>query len=296
MLPDLPLSRSEQMVNALTVDLEDWYHGLTRTMNRPDLWSSLPKRATESTAILLDLLAEAGVRATFFILGDLAKQSPEIIRSIVENGHELGSHGYSHRRISQLTPKQFREDLARTRQLIEEISGISVTAFRAPQFSITRNDKWVFEVLGEAGYKLDSSVFPTKTMLYGYPGATNHPFQPTSKFNLMEYPVATLKFGKISIPIAGGVYNRILPVIFLLWGIRRMNRQGLPAVIYIHPWEFDLNQPRIPVNPRERVTHYIGRSILLRKIRNLMETVTFAPLGIVHQNWITDHCSDISIK
>jgi len=285
MSPEPLQTRSEQILNALTVDFEDWYHGLTRTMFRPDLWSSLPRRIDETAEFLLNLLAEVGVHATFFVLGDLARQSPQIIRQISASGHELGSHGYSHRRLFQLTPDEFRQDLDRTHQLIEDISGVSVTTYRAPQFSINQDNLWAFDVLGEAGYQVDSSVFPMKTLLYGYPGALRHPFQPSPKTNLMEYPAATVQFGKMIIPIAGGVYNRILPTVILRWGIQRMNRQGFPAVIYMHPWEFDLHQPMIRVNPRERITHYFGRTSLLKKIKFLIQEFSFAPLGLVHQRW-----------
>ena len=285
MSPERMPSRSEQVVNALTVDLEDWYHGLTRTMFRPRLWPSLQSRAQETIPYLLDLLAENKVQATFFVLGHLADQIPSLIKRIVNAGHELGSHGYSHQRLFGLTPTEFRDDLSRTRLLIEDICGVRVICYRAPQFSINQKNQWAFEVLAECGYKYDSSVFPTRSLLYGYPGAPRHPYQPLPNSSLMEYPVATINLGKLTVPIAGGVYNRILPAVFIRWGIQRINKHGYPAIIYMHPWEFDLHQPNIRVNPRERVTHFIGRSSLALKFRYLVSKFSFAPLGIINQKW-----------
>jgi polysaccharide deacetylase family protein (PEP-CTERM system associated) len=266
-------------LNALTVDLEDWYHGLTRTMFKPQLWPSLPRRAEETTAQLLDILAEVGVRATFFVLGDLARQSPALIRRIAEDGHELSSHGFSHRRIHELTPAEFRTELDEARQVIEQASGAAVKGFRAPQFSIDHRCLWAFEVLAEAGYLYDSSVFPLKSYFYGYAGASRHPYHPLPDSPLIEYPVATFRFGKLTFPVAGGVYNRLLPYPLIHWATQHINREGFPAVLYLHPWELDLRQPRIPVNPRERVTHFAGRTTLAKKLRRLCKEFEFAPLG-----------------
>ena len=275
------------MLNALTIDLEDWYHGLTRTMHTPERWPSLTPRAEESTAHLLDLLAEEGVHATFFVLGDLARQSPALVRRIAEAGHELGSHGYSHRPIRGLTPAEFREELDRTGDLIAQASGAAVLGFRAPQFSIDQRCPWAFQVLVEAGYHYDSSVFPVKTLLYGYPGANRQPYRPLPDADLVEYPLATVRLAGVTLPVAGGVYNRWLPAHFTRWAVRRLNCQGVAAVLYLHPWELDRQQPRIPVSPRERLTHYGRRASLEGKLRHLFHDFEFAPLGEVHQQWLS---------
>jgi polysaccharide deacetylase family protein (PEP-CTERM system associated) len=273
------------ITNALTVDLEDWYHGLTRTMRTPERWNTLPPRAEISTHILLDLLAEADVKATFFVLGDLAAKSPSLIRQIAEAGHEIGNHGYSHRLIYEHTPEQFRDDLERSRQVIEDAAGRTVAGFRAPQFSISNRNLWALEVLAELGYKYDSSIFPVKSLFYGYPGAHREPYHPFPGNSFMEYPVATVTIGKIVLPIAGGIYNRILPYFFIRWALRKLNYQGVAAVLYLHPWELDLAQPRIPVSLRERLTHYGWRTTLLDKLRRLFRSFAFAPLERINESF-----------
>jgi polysaccharide deacetylase family protein (PEP-CTERM system associated) len=274
------------VVNALTVDFEDWYHGLTRTNPKPEQWDHLPARIEASASMLLDLLSEAGVQATFFILGDVARRQPHIIRRIAEQGHELASHGFSHRPVYKLSPEEFRRDLDETRKLIGDIAGVGVTGFRAPYFSIDQRNLWAFDVLEQAGYQYDSSIFPLKTILYGYAGASRIPYRPLSGGGLVEYPLSTLRILGRNIPISGGFYNRMLPY----WIIKRsLNRQGMAVILYLHPWELDVHQPRIPVSPRERLTHYGGRASLAGKLRGLSRDFHLAPLGEVHQLWTTSH-------
>ncbi|MBN1667395.1 MAG: DUF3473 domain-containing protein [Anaerolineales bacterium] len=273
------------MLNALTVDLEDWFHGLTRTMFTPEHWSDLPARAELATAQLLQLFDQAGVKATFFVLGDLARRSPGLVAQIAEAGHELASHGFLHRLVHQLSPQEFRDDLELARQAIQQATGVTVKGFRAPQFSINQDSTWAFRVLAQAGYQYDSSVFPARSWLYGYAGAPRRPYAPLANSDLMEYPLATLRLGSIILPAAGGVYTRLLPYPILRGNIRRLNEQGWPAVLYLHPWELDLDQPRIPVNPRERLTHYGMRATLARKLCRLCQDFDWIPLGELHCSW-----------
>jgi polysaccharide deacetylase family protein (PEP-CTERM system associated) len=277
------------VINALTVDFEDWYHGLTRTNPHPEQWDYMPARIEASASLLLDLLAEARVHATFFILGDVAHRHPKIVRRVAEMGHELASHGFSHRPVHHLTPDEFRRDLDDTRQLIADITGVGVVGFRAPYFSIDQRNLWAFGILEQAGYQYDSSIFPLKTILYGYSGASRIPYRPQSGEGLVEYPISTLRLLGRNFPVSGGFYNRMLPYRIIRWSLRKLNQRGIAAILYLHPWELDLHQPRIPVSPRERITHFGGRASLAGKLYRLSRDFHLAPLGEVHNLWVTAH-------
>jgi polysaccharide deacetylase family protein (PEP-CTERM system associated) len=291
MLPDSKVVPSVKgpikWANALTIDLEEWFHGLTRTNTNPDRWPEMTRRAEYTVSMLLDILEEAGVRATFFVLGDLAEQSPGVVKKIAEAGHELGSHGYSHRPVHSLDPGVFREELKKTQDIICDITGIPIYGFRAPYFSIDKRCLWAFEVLAEAGFQYDSSVFPFKTILYGYPGANRRPYRPLEGVDLVEYPISTIRLARIPIPVGGGFYWRMLPYAVIHWSLRNINRNGYPAILYLHPWELDAKQRRIPVSPRERLTHYGGRDSLVGKLQRLFQDFELIPLGELHQEWVS---------
>ena len=274
--------------HALTIDLEDWYHGLTRTNVKPQDWPHLVRRAQESTPLLLDILDEADVHATFFVLGDLVRENPSLIKRIAQKGHELGCHGYSHRPVHSLTPATFRQELDKTRKLIEDVAGKSVIGFRAPYFSIDHRCLWAFKILEEAGFQYDSSVFPIKTILYGYVGASRLPYNPIDGSDFMEYPVATIRLLGLTFPVAGGFYFRILPYSIIHWALTKLKDNCVSAILYMHPWELDCKQPRIPVSPRERFTHFTGRSTLAEKIERLCRDFDLTPLGEIHRLWITN--------
>jgi polysaccharide deacetylase family protein (PEP-CTERM system associated) len=271
------------------VDLEDWYQGLTRTSQQIDRWPEYPDRVVETTEKLLGILAAEDVRATFFTLGYLADQFPSLIRKIAEAGHELALHGYYHYPVFRLTPEVFRQEMLRGREAVEAASGQAVWGYRAPMFSINRASLWALEVLRELGFQYDSSLFPTRNMLYGFPGAPRYPYRPFEGHMFVEFPVSTVRFMGITWPIAGGFYLRILPYPMVRWGIRRLNRQGFPAVLYTHPWELDLEQPCIPVSPRERVTHFGGRTTLEAKLRLLCRDFQLVPLGELCHQWPSEH-------
>ncbi len=274
------------MKHALTVDLEDWYHGLTSTNARPETWPSLSSRTEQTVELLLDLFTANQLHATFFVLGDLAQKCPGVIRRIAEAGHELGSHGFSHRPVHQLKPSEFKAELDRTTQLVQDISGQAVKGFRAPYFSIDQRCLWAFEVLAESGYQYDSSVFPLRTILYGYPGASRYPFRPLPGAELVEYPVATIRAAGLTLPAAGGFYFRIYPYTFIRWSLRSLEKKAQSGVLYMHPWEFDQHQPRIPVTFRERITHFAGRSSWAEKLTRLARDFELVPLGELHRLWL----------
>jgi polysaccharide deacetylase family protein (PEP-CTERM system associated) len=263
--------------NAFTVDLEDWFQGLTSTNPRIDLWPSLESRVEQATERLLAVLCDHGVRATFFVLGSVADQHPALVERIRAEGHELGVHGYYHRFVSRLTPGEFAVELERSAQAVERITGERPAGHRAPYFSIDASTPWAFEVLESLGFCYDSSVFPVRTTLYGYPEAPRVPYRPAGRA-LIEFPVSTAHVGGRDWPMAGGFYVRALPYAGVRWAVRQLNRQGQPAILYVHPWELDLGQPVGRVTPRERLTHYHGRRGLERKLRRLFDDFRFGPL------------------
>ncbi|MCP4362241.1 MAG: DUF3473 domain-containing protein [Chloroflexi bacterium] len=272
------------MINALTIDLEDWYQGLTSTSQQVDRWPNFEDRVVTSTEHLLTILAEANVQATFFVLGYVADQFPELIKQVATAGHEIGLHGYYHRQVFRLTPEQFRQEMLRGRDAVEAASGQQVLGHRAPMFSINRSCLWALEILHELGFWYDSSIFPTKNMLYGFPDAPRFPYQPISQTDFIEFPLSTVHLWGMNWPIAGGFYLRLLPHAFISWGIKRLNKEGHPAVIYLHPWELDPDHPRPNPTPRERFTHYHNLHRMEAKLKALLRKHQFAPMSSLFAN------------
>jgi polysaccharide deacetylase family protein (PEP-CTERM system associated) len=266
------------MLNALTIDLEDWYQGLTSTSQQVERWPEFEDRVEESTGRLLELLCGAGVHATFFVLGYVAAKFPALVRRVSEAGHEIALHGYYHRKVYRLTPDEFRADLLRGREVVEAACDRPVTGYRAPMFSINRSALWALEVLRDAGFRFDSSIFPTRNMLYGFPDAPRFPFRPFAGAEFVEYPLSTVRLLGANWPVAGGFYLRALPYPLLRWALRRLNREGHPAIVYLHPWELDPGHPRPHPTPRERVTHYTNLHRTRAKLSALLRDFQFAPL------------------
>ncbi len=264
--------------NAFTVDLEDWFQGLTSTNPQVERWPSRESRVVPATRKLLALLHVHNVQATFFILGYVADQRPALIREIREAGHEIASHGYYHRFVYKQSPDEFLQDLALANEAIERAAGIYPSGYRAPYFSVNASTPWVFDYLAAAGLKYDASVFPTRNMLYGYPGAPRYPYR-LEGAGLMEYPASTIEFGKVAVPVSGGFYVRVFPYAFVKRAIRRLNAAGHPAIMYVHPWELDLGQDYPHVTARERITHYYGRRGLEAKLNRLFSDFRFTSLG-----------------
>ena len=264
-------------LNAFTVDLEDWFQGLTSTNPRIDQWPLFESRVVPATMRLLEILRRYRIQATFFVLGYVAERHPELIDTIQSEGHEIAVHGYWHHYVSRLTSAEFSMELARTLEAIMSITGEMPVGHRAPYFSVNQTTPWAFDVLRAHGFRYDSSIFPIRNGFYGYPGMPRFPYI-ASEGGLMEFPLSTVRLGGVNWPIAGGFYLRMLPYAFVRWSIRRLNRQGHPAVLYIHPWELDLDQPLHPVTPRERITHYGGRRTLEPKLHRLFNEFSFVPL------------------
>jgi polysaccharide deacetylase family protein (PEP-CTERM system associated) len=276
------------VMNAMTCDLEDYYQveGLRGLVSRDD-WESTPSRLDASTARVLDLFAEADVKATFFVLGWNAEREPGLVRRVAEAGHEIASHGYEHQLIYDLTPDAFREDVRRAKALLEDLVGQEVTGYRAPTFSITERSRWAIDVLAEEGYRYDSSIFPVRHDRYGIPSAPRflHRVQGANGGRLVEFPPTTVRVLGCNLPVAGGGYLRLFPVHLVRAGLRRVNRGGQPIVIYFHPWELDPEQPRLPVRGLSRFRHYVNLGRTAAKLRLLLQSFRFAPARDVVEAW-----------
>ncbi|MES2337593.1 MAG: XrtA system polysaccharide deacetylase [Pseudomonadota bacterium] len=262
------------MRNALSVDVEDWFQvgAFERTIDRAD-WDTLDSRVEANTDAVLDLFAEAGVKATFFTLGWVAARKPALIRRIADAGHEVASHGWDHQRVFTFNADQFRDDLSLARRTLEDAGGVAVTGYRAPSFSIDTRTPWAHAVLAEAGYTYSSSVAPLRHDHYGWVDAPKRAYRPLADSNLIELPVTTMPvFGKTV--TAGGGFFRLLPSHFTNSAIRRANTdEARPAIFYFHPWEVDPGQPRVAAAPlKSRLRHYARLGAMAGKLRRLVRS------------------------
>lgn len=245
-------------VNAMSVDVEDYFQvsAFERAIHRDD-WERWPRRVESNTDRVLASFDRQGVKATFFMLGWVAERHPALVRRIVAEGHELASHGWSHVRVIHQVPEEFRQDVDRTKKLLEDMAGRAVKGYRAASYSIGRTNLWALDVLREAGYRYSSSVFPIRHDLYGMPDAPRFAFHPGDD-DFVEIPLTTVHLARRRLPCAGGGWFRFFPYEFTRWAIRRVNTQdGEPAVFYFHPWEIDTGQPRpAGLSARSRFRHY----------------------------------------
>ena len=258
--------------NALSVDVEDWFQvgAFETVIDRAD-WEGLDRRVEANTDACLAMFAEADVKATFFTLGWVAHRHPQLIRRIVEQGHELASHGWDHARVFTLTPEQFRDDLAKTRATLEDASGTAVTGYRAPSFSIDKRTPWAHPILAEAGYTYSSSVAPVVHDHYGWPEAPRFAFAPVSGSDFLELPVTTARLAGRTLAAGGGGFFRLLPYQFSRWAVAQVNAAQQPAIIYFHPWEVDPSQPRVANAPlRSKLRHYTNLRVMAAKLERLI--------------------------
>jgi polysaccharide deacetylase family protein (PEP-CTERM system associated) len=248
------------LLNALTIDVEDYYHvsAFEKCVKRC-AWASFESRVVASTTRILEILDDASVRATFFVLGWVAERYPELVRSIHAAGHEIGCHSYWHRLIYEQTQEEFREDLCRARDTLQDILGERVVAYRAPSFSITQSSRWALDILIEEGFQIDSSIYPTYHDRYGLAGTPPEPHRiarPAGE--IWEFPLAVYRRLGYPLPIGGGGYFRLYPYAFTRHGLRGINAQGRPFVTYVHPWEFDPAQPRLAPGRLNAFRHYVN--------------------------------------
>ncbi len=261
------------MLNALSCDVEDWFQvgAFERTIRRED-WDGLESRVVRNTEAVIELFDEAGRKGTFFTLGWIAKRNPRLIRRIVDGGHELASHGWDHARVFTMTASSFRDDIGRTRAVLEDAGGCRITGYRAPSFSIDKRTPWAHEVLAEQGYAYSSSVAPVKHDHYGWPEAPRFAFRPLSGAPLIELPVTTARFRGRIMAAGGGGFFRLFPYAFSRWALRQANHEAKrPGVFYFHPWEIDPGQPRVAQAPlRSRLRHYSRLAAMRPKLARLL--------------------------
>jgi polysaccharide deacetylase family protein (PEP-CTERM system associated) len=275
------------MLNALTIDVEDYYHVSAFEAVVPFAdWERYESRVEKNTHRILDLLDAHTTKATFFVLGWVAERHPGLIRTLVARGHEVASHGYAHRRVYTQTPEQFRTETRRSKCLLEDTLGQPIHGYRAASYSITMQSLWALDVLREEGFVYDSSIFPIRHDLYGIP---NHPrfchmIPGQSSSPLVEFPLSTLRLWGTNFPIAGGGYLRLFPYTYTRWGIRYLNRrEGQPAVVYLHPWELDPEQPRLPAGKLSRFRHYTNLHRMEERFVRLLQDFSFGTMSEVLQ-------------
>jgi polysaccharide deacetylase family protein (PEP-CTERM system associated) len=271
-----------RQVNAFTVDVEDYFHvaALSSVITR-DSWASREYRAEANTDRLLALLAERGVHGTFFVLGWVAERSPQLVRRIADAGHEVACHGFSHRLIYQQDEPEFREETARAKKCLEDLSGKPVLGYRAASFSITRDSLWALDALIDLGFRYDSSVYPIRHDLYGLPDARPEPnrIAAPSGRTLAEFPMSAARFFGLTVPVSGGGYFRILPYWLTRAGLKQINERGArPFSFYLHPWELDPGQPRIRAGLFSRFRHYTNLARCEARLRRVLTEFSFAPM------------------
>ena len=272
-------------LNAFTVDVEDYFQvsAFERDIDRRS-WHDYPLRVEQNTLRLLELLADHDVTGTFFVVGWIADRCPGLVSEIRNAGHEIGSHSYWHRLVYQQTPKQFRDDLVRSRTVLEDILGEPVRVFRAPSFSITQQSTWALEILVEEGFQIDSSIFPVYHDRYGVPQANPSIHQlETAAGSLWECPLSVIRVAGFNIPISGGGYFRLYPQSMTCRWLRKVNHQAnRPFVFYVHPWEIDPDQPRLKVGTRlSRWRHYVNLAHTQAKLERLLDSFCFGSLSDV---------------
>jgi polysaccharide deacetylase family protein (PEP-CTERM system associated) len=247
------------ITNALTIDVEDYFQvSAFAPYIRRDEWDTRECRVERNVDRILAMLDEHGAQATFFTLGWVAERYPALVRRIVEQGHELASHGYGHQRASELSEADFRDDIGRAKAILEDLGGVAVRGYRAPSFSIGAGNLWAFDCLEQAGYRYSSSIYPIQHDHYGMPDAPR--FAHAVREGLIEIPVTTLRMLGRNLPSSGGGYFRLLPYALSRWMMRQVNQvDGEPAIFYFHPWEIDTAQPRVAgIDAKTRFRHYLN--------------------------------------
>ena len=272
------------VLNAMTIDVEDYFHvSAFSDVVASSAWGGFESRVCRNTERLLDILSEADVRATFFVLGWVAERHPQLVRRIAASGHELASHSHDHGLVYDKTPETFRADLRQAKAAIEQAAGVAVVGYRAPSFSIVERSLWALDVLIDEGYEYDSSIYPISHDRYGIPSWERHIHRiERSGGALWELPGSTLKVLGMNLPMGGGGYFRMLPFWWTRHSIRSLNEaEGRPAVFYLHPWEVDPNQPRIQAGRMASFRHYTNLDLTERRLRALLSEFRYGTISEV---------------
>lgn len=281
-----------RMRNALSVDVEEHFQvsAFSKVVKAED-WPVYESRVVLNTRRILDILAQHSVQATFFFVGWVAERHPDLVRQVHAEGHEIATHGYAHQLVTGQTPEQLAQDIGRSLDILEDIVGEKVVGYRAPSYSITPQTAWALDILPSFGLRYDSSIFPIRHDLGGFPGSRRHPYQVNK--DLWEFPLTTYQLWRWTLPVAGGGYLRLYPYSLTRWAIRQVNDDGVPAVVYVHPWEFDPDQPRINgASLLSRLRHYQNLNRTSEKLGSLCRDFEFGPLDTVLEDWIALHERD----
>ena len=279
------MSPAPRIRNVMSIDVEDYFHvaALAEAIDRSD-WERMEYRAESSTDRLLQIFADKNVRATFFVLGWVARRSPKLVRKIQRAGHEVASHGMSHQLIYTQTPEEFARETQEAKSLLEDQLGAPVLGYRAATYSITRRSLWALDIIHDLGFRYDSSIFPIRHDLYGIPGSSVAPgkIETPSGARIVEFPISTVDVFGTRQPIAGGGYFRLFPYWLTRAGLRRVNQQERrPFVFYLHPWEVDPDQPVVQVGWRSRFRHYNNLKRTEQRLIRLLEEFDF---GTMHES------------
>lgn len=278
------ISGMHDILNAMSVDVEEYFQvGAFENCIAKDSWGDLESRVSRSTHEILDLFSYHQIKSTFFCLGWVAERHGALIRRIVDDGHELASHGYDHQRVFQLSEREFREDVKRTQGILEDAGGVAVKGYRAPSFSVDQRSPWAHQILAELGYRYSSSVYPIKHDHYGVADAPRRPYM-VADGALLEIPMTTLLLGKKRLPSSGGGFFRLLPYAVSKWMLDRVNAvDEMPACFYMHPWEVDPDQPVQHQAPlKSRFRHYVNLSRTKSKLARLLEDFNWSTVSHVY--------------
>jgi polysaccharide deacetylase family protein (PEP-CTERM system associated) len=272
------------ITHAMTIDVEDYYHvSAFGKVISPDQWDQWPSRVVNNTEKLLSLFDRKNIKATFFVLGWVAERHPELIQKIHQQGHEIASHGYSHQLIYKQTPEVFREETAKSKQILEDLIQTPVTGYRAASYSITRQSLWALDILGDLGFTWDSSIFPVHHDRYGIPDSPREPYKiiTTNGHSITEFPLTTAKVFGQSVPAAGGGYFRQYPYQLSRWLFDRASlKQTRPQMFYLHPWEIDPEQPKIPdAGWLSNFRHYTNLHRCEARLEQLLDDFNFSSVS-----------------
>lgn len=268
---------------ALSVDVEDYYQVEAFAHIVPkDEWDRFPSRVERNTEALLDLFDETGQRGTFFTLGWVARRHPGLVRRVAARGHEVASHGMTHRMLTELVPESFRAEARESKALLEDLAGAPVTGFRAPSYSVGEGTLWALEVLAETGYAYDSSIYPIRRRRYGYPAGPTRPARMPAggRGTIAEFPLPTVPLGPVRVPVLAGAYLRLLPRWVSIAAARWHRDRGLPFVANVHPWEIDPEQPTIGRSRLATWTHYARLGTTRDTLRAVLASGRFAPVAV----------------
>jgi polysaccharide deacetylase family protein (PEP-CTERM system associated) len=282
-MPTAPAHSPAPVRHAMTVDVEDYFHvSAFAKVIKPADWAQWPTTVERNTRALLDLFDETGIKSTFFVLGWVAERHPQLIREIHARGHEIASHGYSHQLVYKQTPAEFRAETSRSKQLLEDLVQTPITGYRAASYSITRESLWAIDILIELGFAWDSSIFPVYHDRYGIPASPKRPYRISSNGGeLLEFPLTTARLLGYTMPAAGGGYFRLYPYPLSRWLFRQATDDNrTPAIFYLHPWEIDAAQPRVPgASLLSRFRHYNNLERCLPRLKSLIAEFPFGTVS-----------------